>query len=274
MLSRFARPASIVAALAASLAASLGAALPAQAVVGGSSVPDGGRAYTVSLQSADAAPGSGHFCGGTAIKRFWVLTAAHCVVDSRRSEIRAVTNRTVLSDQSDGFVRGIRRIIVHPAYETRGTDVALLRLDGPVRTRKVAVPGARLTAFERGGTRVTVSGWGSQIFPDVVGATAPDRMRMATVSVVADQQCSSGANQLAGFTPDDEVCASRLLGDACQGDSGGPLVKNRRGRPPMIVGVVSFGVGCATPGFPGVYAEVGSPAVGSFLARHVFPRRR
>lgn len=41
----------------------------------------------------------------------------------------------------------------------------------------------------------------------------------------------------------------------CQGDSGGPLVVNRGGVWTQI-GIVSFGSGCARPGWPGIYTNV------------------
>lgn len=47
------------------------------------------------------------------------------------------------------------------------------------------------------------------------------------------------------------ACADNPPRDACQGDSGGPLVYEN-----TIVGIVSFGEGCANRTYPGVYTRV------------------
>jgi len=54
-----------------------------------------------------------------------------------------------------------------------------------------------------------------------------------------------------------QMCAAGHNKDSCQGDSGGPLLMFRQDKKVWeIVGITSFGVGCAEPQFSGVYTRV------------------
>ena len=51
----------------------------------------------------------------------------------------------------------------------------------------------------------------------------------------------------------DMMCAARPGKDTCQSDSGGPLYDKEAN---AVVGIVSWGNGCARPGYPGVYSRI------------------
>jgi len=74
------------------------------------------------------------------------------------------------------------------------------------------------------------------------------------VPTISDKQCED-LYYTAGYDTDPSmICAGNVAEggvDACQGDSGGPLVANDQ-----LIGIVSWGVGCARPKLPGVYTEV------------------
>lgn len=76
------------------------------------------------------------------------------------------------------------------------------------------------------------------------------------VPVVADDVCNEAYNGFGGEVIESMICAGFLEeggSDACQGDSGGPYVLKDSN---VQVGIVSWGKGCAEPGFPGVNTEV------------------
>ena len=85
----------------------------------------------------------------------------------------------------------------------------------------------------------------------------PDAARKVEVPVYSDAKCNEAYG---GGITGGMICAGLKEGgkDSCQGDSGGPLFSNEPGQPQKLVGVVSWGQGCAFEGYPGVYTRVSS----------------
>merc|ERR1712142_1173623 len=92
------------------------------------------------------------------------------------------------------------------------------------------------------------SGWGA-IYED---GPSSKYLKETTVRIVSsrDRTCR-------GYGIDDslQMCGYAYRTDSCQGDSGGPLVLKDGGKN-TVVGVVSYGYGCARPNVAGVYAKV------------------
>uniref|UniRef100_A0A3P9MD82 Peptidase S1 domain-containing protein n=1 Tax=Oryzias latipes TaxID=8090 RepID=A0A3P9MD82_ORYLA len=219
-------------------------------IVGGQDAPPGFWPWQVSLQ------GSRHFCGGSLINNQWVLTAAHCLPSGSASGVKVVLGLQSLQGSNPNNVsRTITTVIVHPNYNSNDNDIALLQLSSPVNFTNYITPvclSATNSTFYSG-VNTWVTGWGN--IGSGVSLPAPQTLQEVQVPIVGNRRCkcSYGASSIT----DNMVCAGLLEGgkDSCQGDSGGPLVIKQNNRW-IQAGVVSFGIGCAEPNFPGVYTRV------------------
>merc|ERR1711990_913082 len=230
-------------------------------IVGGNTTADGEIPWQCSLlQGNDRWLG----CGAVLIScsPTIVLSAAHCfrgsisnLMVSCGSNKRSLTGNGRLTQYEQR--RRVRSVVVHPRYHsgTNRNDIALLKVSGDFEcVERRLYPACLPTRGETyaGWQRGLVTGWGRT---SENGGPLSTTLLKAKVPIQSDQDCNNAYNGAIDYAS--MICAGEDGIDACQGDSGGPLVaQDSEHHGWALVGVVSWGIGCARRGLFGVYAEV------------------
>jgi len=226
-----------------------------QRIVGGVEARPGTHPWIVSLQN-----GESHFCGGTLIAPNVVITAAHCVADGNPDRIVAGAHDHGTPSKNVQISRPAR-VKHHERYnpDTTMHDIAVITLAKPFTFNAAVQPACLPDAGESvaDGTQGTVAGWG---LTRESGYDTSSVLMQVGIPAMSHSMCSRQyASQGISIDSSAMLCGGYPQGgkDSCQGDSGGPFVfKGSKGY--TLHGVVSFGIGCARAGSPGVYARVTS----------------
>jgi secreted trypsin-like serine protease len=167
----------------------------------------------------------------------------------------------------------VSKVVISPEYLglfNSRNDLSILTLEHASTHAPTQVAAGSERSIWNPGVLETIAGWGVT-HPD--DDAPPDTLQKANVPITTDAYCESAYPDDEGwdFDPETMVCAGYPKGgvDSCYGDSGGPLFAQTSTGAHRVVGVTSWGNGCAEKDSPGVYARVADTKLRTWVASEV-----
>ncbi|OQV13746.1 putative Chymotrypsinogen B [Hypsibius exemplaris] len=239
--------------------------------------------WQVSMQTARTGQ---HRCGGSIIDHHWVISAAHCCESGVASDyqLRVGEHDIVGGAEPNAWSYNVELMIRHPRHRLDGrssNDICLFKTKQPIFFNDDVYPICLASGpVPPVGTDCFITGWGSTIQDPwtrvrtnghdeglntndtkrpAKAERASEPLQQVDLRIMDQTLCRDiyARQTPPAFVSKDMICATNEGKDSCQGDSGGPFVCPSQSDPNTweLVGVVSWGYGCASVGIPGVYAR-------------------
>lgn len=227
---------------------------PNTRIVGGVDASYSNHPWQVALLNAeDPVRARAQFCGGTVVGRDLVLTAAHCVDKvAKKEEIDVLVGTASLA--TGGRRMKVSQFGYHEGFsrKTMDSDIAWIRVEVPPNESIGTPIPINTTPTLSLPLDLRVTGWGVT----ESRKSGTEQLKVVDLPVVTEAVCKAPLSYGSRITVN-MLCAGLKDGgkDSCQGDSGGPGTADIGGVR-KLVGVVSWGDGCARENKYGVYTNV------------------
>ncbi|XP_071824221.1 chymotrypsin-like protease CTRL-1 [Apostichopus japonicus] len=204
------------------------------------------------------------FCAGSLIDRQWVVTTAACFLfhnNIRASQLNVTLgDHDTLTDEDGQISVRVEAFYTHEEFDldTYNNDIALIKLVTPLQRYSSYVRPICLanTTIDRDllvpGVSGQINGWGAM----TEGGAASVNLQEVKIPLTPFSTCKEYFRQQEYVVTRNMFFAGYERGgaDSCRGDSGGPYVM-KKGSRWVLMGIISWGVGCGRPGSYGVYTR-------------------